>query len=172
MRNVRTENVAEHSFVTSLIAHALCEIKNTLYGGKLDADRAAVLALYHESAEVFTGDLPTPIKYHSDDIRSAYKEIEAEAETKLLGFLPDELKKVYAPFVSQDKACPEYAMVKYADKIAALIKCNEELAAGNDEFREAKTSVEKLLAAADEKAVGYFMEHFMPYFGMSLDSSL
>lgn len=172
MRNTRTENVAEHSFVTSLIAHALCEIENTLYGGNLDAGKAAVMALYHESAEVFTGDLPTPIKYHSDEIRSAYKKIEAESESKLLTFLPDELKEVYAPLVSQDKNAPEYAMVKYADKLAALIKCNEELAAGNDEFREAKAATEKALAAADQKAVGYFMKNFLPYFGMSLDSSL
>ena len=92
MRNTRRENVAEHSYITSLVAHALCVIENEFYGGKLNADRAAVIALYHESAEVFTGDLPTPVKYYDDGIRNAYKKLESKAESKIVSFLPDALK--------------------------------------------------------------------------------
>ena len=172
MRNTRKENVAEHSFVTALIAHALCAIQNELYGGKLNADRAAVLALYHESAEVLTGDLPTPVKYYGEDIRTAYKNLEHTAENKILGYLPSELEGTFSSLVSQDKNEPEYAFVKYADKIAALIKCNEELAVGNSEFKTAKESAEKFLRSQNVKAVDYFLDNFAEAFGRSLDETL
>ncbi len=172
MRNTRKENVAEHTYITAMVAHALCVIKNEFYGGKLNADYAATLALYHEAAEVFTGDLPTPVKYHSDEIRSAYKSIEHKAEKKLLDFLPEKLRKYYASAVSQDKASPEYAYVKYADKIAALIKCKEELAAGNAEFKAAEASAENALRKLKVDAVDYFLDNFLDSFGLSLDDSL
>lgn len=172
MRNTRKENVAEHSFITAIVAHALCVIENELCGARLNADRASALALYHESAEVFTGDLPTPIKYHSDEIRSAYKAIEGKAEKKLLGFLPDELKEAFSQYVSPDKNEPEYKFVKYADKIAALIKCNEELAAGNSEFSAAAKTTEKSLRALSVESVDYFLDNFLGSFGLSLDESI
>lgn len=172
MRNTHKENVAEHSFVTALIAHALCVAQNELYGGKLNADRAATLALYHESAEVLTGDLPTPVKYYGEDIRKAYKDLEHTAERKLIGYLPEELKGAFEPLVSQVKSEPEYAFVKYADKIAALIKCNEELAVGNTEFKTAKESTEKFLRDQKVQAVDYFLNNFAEAFGRSLDETL
>lgn len=172
MRNTRKENVAEHSYITALIAHALCSIQNELYGGSLNADRAATLALYHESAEVLTGDLPTPVKYYGDDIRKAYKNLESTAENKILGYLPSELESTFTPLVSQDKSSPEYAFVKYADKIAALIKCTEELAGGNAEFKAAKESAEKFLRSQNVQAVDYFLDNFTEAFGKSLDETL
>lgn len=172
MRNTRKESVAEHSYVTALAAHALCTIENELYGGNVNAERAALLALYHEAAEVFTGDMPTPAKYYSEEIRTAYKAIEKEAEQKLVGFLPESLQNAYGSLVSPDKDSAEYRFCKYADKIAALIKCNEELAAGNAEFRAAKESTEKSLRALRQPAVDYFLDTFADTFGLSLDESL
>ena len=172
MRNTRKENVAEHSFMAAILTHALCAIENELFGGDLDPCYAAVLALYHESAEVFTGDLPTPVKYHSDEIRKAYKAIEEKAERKLMGFLPEDTAGVFLPFVSPDKDCAEYAFVKYADKLAALIKCVEECAAGNSEFAAAKASAEAALRAESAESVRYVLEHFVDAFGLSLDESI
>ncbi len=172
MRNMRKENVAEHSYITAVVAHALCAIENELYGGKLNPDRAAVLALYHDSAEVFTGDLPTPVKYRSDELKTAYKAIEEKAEKKLIEFLPPELSDTFSKVVSPNKTEPEYKFMKYADKLAALIKCNEELSAGNAEFAAAKKSVEKAFESVQEKSVKYFIENFADSFGVSLDESL
>ncbi|MCI8458397.1 MAG: 5'-deoxynucleotidase [Clostridia bacterium] len=172
MRNTRKESVAEHSYVTALVAHALCVLHNERFGGQVNAERAALLALYHEAAEVFTGDMPTPAKYYSQEIRSAYKAIEKDAERKLLGFLPCDLKARYADLVSPDTQSEEYKFVKYADKIAALIKCEEELAAGNSEFAAAKKSTLQALHAVDQPAVECFLQTFADSFGLSLDESL
>ncbi len=169
MRNTTVEDVAQHTMQVSIIAHALCVIENTFYGGKLDAEKAAVLALYHESAEVVTGDLPTPVKYYDDDINRAYKNIEHRAEQKLIDTLPKELAGAFTPFVKPDKSSAEYKIVKRADKMSALIKCVEELAVGNKEFEKAYESTRKSLEEVPEKSVKYFLETFIPAYSMSLD---
>ncbi len=169
MRNTSVEDVAQHTMQVAMIAHALCMIENTLFGGDYDADRAAVLALYHESAEVVTGDLPTPVKYYDDDINRAYKNIEHRAEQKLIDTLPEELKSAFAPFVKPDKNDREYVFVKRADKMSALVKCVEELAVGNNEFKNAYDATVKSLNEVSEKSVKYFLETFIPAYSMSLD---
>lgn len=172
MRNTAVEDVAQHTMQVAVIAHALCVIENTLYGGRLDAERAAVLALYHESAEVVTGDLPTPVKYYDGDINRAYKNIESRAEQKLVDTLPDELRAAFSPFVKQDKSEPEWIFVKRADKLSALVKCVEELSVGNKEFEKAYSSTLDGLKSVPEKSVGYFLDVFIPAYSMSLDSLL
>ncbi|MCH5160421.1 MAG: 5'-deoxynucleotidase [Clostridiales bacterium] len=172
MRNTAREDVAQHTMQTALIAHALCTIENTLFGGDYDADKAAVLALYHEAAEVVTGDLPTPVKYYDDDINRAYKNIEHRAEDKLIGTLPEELKNAFSPFVRPDKATKECRIVKCADKLSALIKCVEELSVNNVEFQNAYEATKKTLDSAPEKSVKYFIDTFIPAYSMSLDNLL
>ena len=56
MRNVRTENVSEHSLQVAMVAHALAAIKNRKFGGQVNAERIALLAMYHDASEVLTGD--------------------------------------------------------------------------------------------------------------------
>lgn len=170
MRNTSIEDVAQHTMQVAMLAHALCIIENKLYGGAFDANLAAALALYHESAEVVTGDLPTPVKYYDDDINRAYKNIERRAEQKLIDTLPSELKDAFAPFVKPDKkASPEYAFVKRADKLSALIKCVEELAVGNNEFKNAYDATLNSLKDVPERSVKYFLDVFIPAYSMSLD---
>ncbi|MCM1368141.1 MAG: 5'-deoxynucleotidase [Roseburia sp.] len=169
MRNTTAEDVAQHTTQVAMLSHALCVIENRLYGGNYDAERAAVLALYHESAEVVTGDLPTPVKYYDADINRAYKNIERRAEQKLLDTLPPELKDAFDIYVQPDKTSAEYAIVKRADKLAALIKCVEELAVGNKEFEKAYEATLNELKSAQEKSVGYFLDVFIPAYSMSLD---
>lgn len=172
MRNTSVEDVAQHTMQVAMIAHALCVIENALYGGKYDADKAAVIALYHESAEVVTGDLPTPVKYYDADINRAYKNIEHRAEQKLVDTLPEELKDMFSPYVKADKKTPEYKLVKRADKLSALIKCVEELSVGNKEFEKAHEATLKSLDGVPEKSVKYFLDVFVPAYSMSLDSLL
>ena len=172
MRNTSVEDVAQHTMQVAMIAHALCVIENTLYGGSYDADKAAVLALYHESAEVVTGDLPTPVKYYDADINRAYKNIEHRAEQKLVDTLPDELRAAFSSYVRSDKKLPEYAIVKRADKLSALIKCVEELSVGNKEFEKAYEATLGGLQNVPEKSVAYFLDVFVPAYSMSLDSLL
>ncbi len=171
MRNVTSENLLDHSAECSMLAHSLAVIGNTYFGKSYDEGRIAVMALYHDISEIYTGDLPTPVKYHSSDISSSYKEIEHGALQKLLLKLPEELRSSYESLLEHDVSTDEGRIVKAADKLCALIKCMDETKNGNAEFREAlsstKRSVEKLAESCEE--LGYFIKNILPEFEKSLD---
>ena len=168
MRNTAPENVQEHSHQVAVLAHALALIRNEKFGGHVDPGLVASAALYHDASEILTGDMPTPIKYDNPAIRTAYKDVEAVAEGKLLGMLPQELQSAYAPVLTA--VDPEVErLVKAADKLSAHIKCLEELKAGNAEFREAAAQTRRALEAFDLPEVAYFMDTFLPSFSLTLD---
>lgn len=168
MRNTAPENVQEHSHQTAVLAHALAVIRNEKFGGQVDAGAVAVVALYHDASEILTGDMPTPIKYYNPAIRSAYQEVEAVANRKLLEMLPAELRTVYEPVLESPD--PEiHTLVKAADKLSAYIKCVEEVKAGNGEFRDAAAQTRAALEGFHLPEVRYFLDTFMPSFSLTLD---
>ena len=170
MRSTHPENVQEHSHRVALVAHALALIRNRLYGGAVDPARVAVLALYHDSGEVLTGDLPSPIKYRSPEIRSAYRDIEAKAADTLLDMVPQQLRDDYRPLLMQGKGdSDEIGIVKAADKLCAWMKCLEETAAGNREFAKAEESLREVVASIELPEVRWFVETFVPSFRLTLD---
>ncbi len=169
MRNFQRENVLEHTCEVAMIAHALCVIENTRYGGKLNPDRAASLALYHETGEVITGDLATPIKYFNQDISAAFKQIEAMAEQKVCAMLPEDLKPAYEPLIMGAGSQSEWPYVKAADKICAYLKCVQEIKCGNAEFQKAMESTKAAIDLIDLPAAKDFMREFAPSYALALD---
>lgn len=168
MRNTYLENIQEHSHMVAVLAHALAVIQNEQFGAAVDAGEVAVAALYHDAAEILTGDMPTPIKYDNPDIQAAYKAIEQVAEDKLLSMLPDELRPAFKPALSPERE-DVIAIIKAADKLSAYIKCVEELKAGNDDFAKAKDQTFAALQKNPLPALHYFIEHFLSGFELTLD---
>ena len=168
MRNTAPENVQEHSHQAAVLAHALAVIRNEKFGGNVDPGAVAAAALYHDASEILTGDMPTPIKYDNPAIRSAYRDVERVAETKLLEMLPEELRTAYAPVLTEVDA-ETGRLVKAADKLSAHIKCLEELKAGNAEFRDAAAQTLEVLEGCGLPEVRYFLETFLPSFSLTLD---
>ena len=168
MRNTRTENVEEHSYEVAVLSHALAVIGRGVFGRDLDPDKTAAAALFHDAPEIITGDLPTPIKYFNPDIKEAYKQVEAVAQDKLLSMLPAQLVPAYEPLVREsDGAVRRY--VKAADKLAAWLKCQEELKAGNSEFRRAADETMAALRDMGMEEVDWFMERLGYAFTLTLD---
>ena len=167
MRNIRSENLCEHSFETAVIAHALALIDNKRLNGSADPEKIAVAALFHDTSEILTGDMPTPVKYYNTEIKSAYKQVEKTAETKLLSYLPDYLKEPFSDIYSCDAEIEKF--VKAADKISALIKCTEELNMGNREFASAKEATLKSIKNLKFKPADIFLEEFMDSYSLTLD---
>lgn len=170
MRNLRPENLSEHTLETAFIAHCLAIIGKKRFGENVSPEEVAVAALFHDTAEVITGDLPTPVKYYNEDIKSAYKSIEAAAEDKLLGLIPEDLREEFKPYYKPDKTTALY--VKAADKFSALIKCREELSLGNKEFEAAAKSSEKAINEMNLPAAEVFLKEFIPSFESALDESI
>lgn len=170
MRNTITENIAEHSLDTAVLAHGLAVIGNTYFGKNLDEERIAVLALFHDTTEIITGDLPTPIKYFAPEIKVAYKNVEAAAGNKLLKALPREMRPVYQPIIhGEDDEKELWKYVKAADKLSALIKCVEERRMGNMDFEQAYDATLKAIKDMNMPEVDYFLETFLPAYSLTLD---
>lgn len=170
MRNSKNENISEHSHQVAVLAHALALIGNKEFGKDYDAARTALLALYHDASEVITGDMPTPVKYFNDEIRTAYKDIEKTAATRLLDMLPKSYRADYeALFIAQESDKALWKLVKAADKLSALIKCIEEARAGNREFEKALAAQRQLIDEIDMPEVQFFKENFLPAFELTLD---
>lgn len=170
MRNTITENIAEHSLDVAIIAHALAIIGNTYFNKKLDSERVAVLAMFHDTTEIITGDLPTPIKYFAPEIKTAYKDVEAFAGTQLLGTLPEEMKEQYEDIILPNPEEKElWLYVKAADKLSALIKCVEEVAMGNMDFAKAKKSTENAVREMHLEEADYFLDNFISAYSLTLD---
>ena len=170
MRNTRAENLSEHSLEVSMIAHALAILGNTYLGKDLNAERAAVLGLYHDATEIITGDMPTPIKYYNPEIRHTYQDIEEKAGQTLLSMLPEEMRISYERlFTRQDEDAYLWKLVKAADKLSAYIKCIEEEGTGNREFVRARETTLKQLHALDVEEAELFFTYFIDAYGKNLD---
>ena len=167
MRNTRNENLSEHSLEVAFIAHALAVIGNKRLGKNFNADKVATAAMFHDTSEIITGDMPTPIKYYNPEIKEAYKKIEAVAENQLIDMLPEDLREDFEDIYRTDKQTEVY--VKAADKISALIKCIEEVKMGNLEFKDAERSTRKTIEALDMPEAKMFMEEFIDSFYLTLD---
>ena len=168
MRSSIPENIQEHSHETAVFAHALGLIRREILGRPCDAERLAVLALYHDASEILTGDMPTPIKYHDKAIRSAYKDVERLAEEQLIAMLPEALRDAYRASVrpaDEDEA----RLIKAADKLSALVKCIEERKAGNREFLSAEEQTRAALAAMALPEADWFMANALPAYEKNLD---
>ena len=170
MHNTYPENIQEHTLRVAMIAHALAIIRNRLFRGSVNPERAVALALYHQASEVFTGDLPAPVKYFNPDIKAAYKAIEATAARRLFDMLPENLQRDYESlFLPTDADAVHRELIGAADKLCAYLKCLEEIAAGNQEFSKAEKTLRATVESLSLPEVRYFMETFVPSFKLTLD---
>ena len=165
MRNVQPENLSEHAAEVAVIAHCLAVVGNRIFGKHYDEGQATLLALFHDVPEVYTGDLPTPIKYFDKDSRKSYDTVEKQAVSSKV---PEELRPAYENLIGEPE-CPEKALVKAADKLCAYIKCLEEEKCGNTEFRSAKEAIRQQLERLDCPELGWFTEHLLPTFSLTID---
>lgn len=170
MRNTINENISEHSLETAFIAHVLALYRNVRFGGNVDPERAALLAMYHDATEIITGDLPTPVKYYNAEIKAEYDKVEKMAEEKLLSYLPEDLRGYYAPLFSKTEKDKElWVLVKAADKLSALIKCIEERQMGNSDFTEAEKSTLQAVHDMALPEAEEFISEFLSAYHLTLD---
>lgn len=169
MRSSIPENVQEHSHMVAVLAHALGVIRRDVFSEPCDVGTLVCAALYHDAPEILTGDMPTPIKYHSADITSAYQEVERVASKKLVNMLPEGLQGEFTPLISGEVGSGLKPLLKCADRLSAYIKCVEERKAGNLEFLSAERQTLERIKSMGLKEADYFLENFMPAFEKNLD---
>jgi len=168
MRNTGSENIAEHSYYTAVIAHILALVRRDVFGKPVDVERAVICAMYHDTSEILTGDMPTPIKYLNPEIKDIYKKIEETAAKKLIRDLPAEIKPSISSAL-EEKDAEIHQIVKAADKLSAYLKCIEERCAGNRDFEKAESQTLAAIKAMNLPEAEYFLENFAPAFSLTLD---
>ena len=57
MRNTETENIQEHSLEVAMVAHNLAALKNEYFGGNLDINKVAVIAIDRKSTRLNSSHL-------------------------------------------------------------------------------------------------------------------
>ena len=170
MRNSLSENISEHSLEVSIIAHAMAVISNERLGNHLNAEKAALIGIYHDATEIITGDMPTPVKYFNENIQGAFKAVEKAAADRLLAMLPEDIRRSYESiFLPQEEELYLWKLVKASDKLSALIKCIEERKTGNTEFLSAEKSIAAILTSMKLPEVDIFMKDFLPAYDRNLD---
>ena len=169
MRNTQWENDAEHSLQVAMIAHALALMGRDRYGREVSPEHVLALGVYHDATEVLTGDLPTPVKYHSTQLRGAYRQLEDLAAKRLCDMLPKDLQGNMAPYLVAGEDDYAHRLVKAADKISACIKCMEEARAANREFDAAGENIRRAIEQIDLPEVQDFVKEFLPSFSLTLD---
>ena len=168
MRNTINENIAEHSLEVAIIAHALAVIANTRFHKNLNAEHIAIMGIMHDTTEIITGDLPTPIKYYTPEIRDAYKKVEDIAAHQLLSEIPEDMQDSYRDILIEDDSI-EWKYVKAADKMSAYIKCIEEKNMGNTDFEKAQATIKHSLDEMNMEEIKVFIDEFLPSYTMTLD---
>lgn len=170
MRNTTYETLSQHSHEVAVLSHALAVIGNRRLNKDYNAERAALLGLYHDVPEIITGDMPTPVKYYSKDVRNMFETVENNACTTLVDMLPDDLKGDFEPlFFKKEQDSDLWELVRAADKISAYIKCVEERKAGNCEFVEAEKATRKLIESLHCEEADVFLKEFVPPYELPLD---
>ncbi len=169
MRNTAHENLSQHSLEVAAFAHALAVLGNRRLGKNYNAERAALLGIYHDMPEIITGDMPTPVKYFSPAIRAAFGAVESVSQQRLLSALPEDLQDDFRPLLTEEDDADLLGLVKAADKLSALVKCIEERKAGNTEFTGAEKSTRQALEKLNVPEAKLFMEEFMGAYEQTLD---
>lgn len=169
MRNMTRENVAEHSYHVAILTHALCSIGNEIFGKSLPTEQLVCQALFHDATEMFTGDIPTPVKHHNSKILQNFREIEQLAAERLTGMVPEPLQPIYQPLVAGKKTNEHHIYIKAADLLDAYLKCVSELSAGNREFSVAKEQIHSSIKKLGLPEVEYFLTHLAPSFEQTID---
>ena len=159
MRSTRPESLSEHTADTAMLAHTLCLIGRhcTGTGAALRPEVVATAAIYHDAPEILTGDMPTPVKYKNDALRTAYKAVEHESA------------RVMASLTGSVLNDAERKILKAADRLSAVIKCIEEDRGGNREFEAAYAQQMAALHAMHSPEAEYFIEHMLPCYEQNLD---
>lgn len=158
--------VAAHSYRVASISQVLGDIEEA-NGILIDWKALYEKALNHDYTERFIGDIKTPVKYASTELRGMLQVVEEKMTEEFIAQeIPEEFQEIYRRrlFEAKDDSV-EGEILAIADKIDLLYESFEEIVKSNPEevymdmFIE---SVQTIQSFTHRPSVIYFFEEIFP----------
>ncbi|ERS93643.1 YfbR-like 5'-deoxynucleotidase [Staphylococcus simulans] len=159
-------NVAAHSFKVTKIAQYLATVEEH-HGNEIDWKSLYEKALNHDFAEVFTGDIKTPVKYASRDLKKLFSQVEEEmVDNFIREEFPEKYQDVYRERLQEGKDDSlEGQILAVADKIDLLYETFGEIQKRNPDslfFEIYEMSLETIMQFDHLVSVQDFIENVIP----------
>lgn len=159
-------SVAEHSFKTAEIAQFLGDVEENA-GNQVDWRALYEKALNHDYNERFIGDIKTPVKYATANLREMLTNVESSMKDNFVkNEIPAEFQKAYERRLSEGKDDTlEGKILSVSDKVDLLYESFGEIQKGNPEpvYTDIyKESLKTIVKFKDMVSVQYFLEKVLP----------
>ena len=159
-------NVAAHSFKVTKIAQYLATVEEH-HGNTIDWKSLYEKALNHDFAEVFTGDIKTPVKYAKTELKMLFSQVEQDmVDTFINEEIPEPYKDIYRERLQEGKDDSlEGQILSVADKIDLLYETFGEIQKRNPEdlfFEIYEHSLETIMQFDHLSSVQDFIENVIP----------
>ena len=159
-------NVAAHSFKVTKIAQYLATVEEH-HGNTIDWKSLYEKALNHDFAEVFTGDIKTPVKYAKKKKKMLFSQVEQDmVDTFINEEIPEPYKDIYRERLQEGKDDSlEGQILSVADKIDLLYETFGEIQKRNPEdlfFEIYEHSLETIMQFDHLSSVQDFIENVIP----------
>lgn len=158
--------VAAHSFRVAEIAQMLGDIEEVA-GNKIDWQMLYEKSLNHDYTERFIGDIKTPVKYATHELREMLADVESSLTNNFIeNEVPKEFQDRYKRRFSEGKDDTlEGKILSVADKLDLIYESYGEIQKGNpsdvflDMFQESLKTIKKFNELA---SVQYFIKKILP----------
>ncbi len=159
-------SVASHSWKVTQVAQFLGDVEEQS-GNAVNRRLLYEKALNHDITERFIGDIRTPVKYASAELRHMLADVEESlADNFVRAEIPAEYREAYHRRLGEGKDDTlEGRILSVADKIDLLYEAFGELQKGNPEsvYSEIyKESLETIYAFRDMPSTDYFIRKVLP----------
>lgn len=158
-------SVAAHSWKVVQYAKTLADIEEQ-HGAVIDWKKLYEITSSHDYGEIFIGDIKTPVKHSSPELRHLIQQVE---EGMIAHFIeeniPEEFKPTFRRQLREGKDDSiEGLILEVADKMDQVYEAFSELQKGNTEkefvvmYRNALVKIKRIKLAC----VDYFLDHILP----------
>ncbi|MFE6166694.1 YfbR-like 5'-deoxynucleotidase [Viridibacillus arvi] len=155
-------NVAAHSWKVSQYAMFFGTLEE-MNGATIDWKSLYEKTINHDFAEVFIGDIKTPVKHASPELKQMLAHVEEKMMEKfIVSEIPEEFQGIFFDRMKEGKdATTEGRLLEFADKLDQFYEAFAELKRGNTDLEFVymyQTALEKLLRIPLPTSVAYFKE--------------
>ena len=155
-------NVAAHSWKVSQYAMFFGTLEE-MNGATVDWKSLYEKTINHDFAEVFIGDIKTPVKHSSPELKQMLSTVEEKMMEKfILREIPEEFREVFFHRMKEGKdGTLEGRLLELADKLDQFYEAYAELKRGNTEpdfIQMYEIALKKILAMPLKASVDYFRD--------------